>query len=351
VKFSYDYITKVSTALLKSLGASNEEAAVVARNLLMADMRGIHTHGINFIPKIADRVENGLLNIPTKLEIISDSGATAHFDGNNGLGQVAAERAMRRALEHAKEQGIGMSLVRNTNHIGLLAFYSIIAAREGAVGFAMCNSAPSMAPWGGSEAFFGTNPFSIAFPVGGQNPVALDMSTSLVARGKIRRALKLKQNIPEGWALDSEGKPTDDPAKAMEGTLIPVGGPKGSGMALFIDVICGMLSGSKYGRDILTFHKPLGPTGVGAMLMAIDIQHFMKEETFHDLARDYVGGIRESRKADGVSRIYLPGEIEAEMEENSMKNGVEIDDITVDEINKLLEKQGIPLRLERDELE
>jgi LDH2 family malate/lactate/ureidoglycolate dehydrogenase len=348
VKISHGHIEKVSIALLKSMGTTDEEASVVSRNLLMADMRGIHTHGINFIPKIADRVESKVINIPTKLKLLSDSGATSHFDGNNGLGQIAAEKAMRRAIEHAKEYGVGMSLVKNTNHIGLLAFYSIIAAKEGTIGFAMCNSAPSMAPWGGAEALFGTNPFSIALPVGDEKPVVLDMSTSLVARGKIRRALKLKERIPEGWAMDGEGKPTKDPEKAMEGTLIPVGGPKGYGMALFIDIICGMLSGSKYGRDVLTFHKPLGPTGVGAMLMAIDIEHFMKKEAFDVLVKDYVKQIRESKKAEGINRIFLPGEIEDEKEAYSLENGVEIDEGSVKEINLLLEKRGIPLRLDEE---
>ncbi len=345
VKVAQEYLKKVSVAILQSLGAKPEEAELVSRNLLMAEMRGIHTHGVNFIPKVADRVEKGVMNIPTEIKFLSNDGATCHIDGNNGFGQVAATEGMKRAIAHARVYGIGTSLIRNTNHIGLLAFYSAMAAEEGMIGFAMCNGAPSIAPWGGAEAFFGTNPFSVAAPVGERYPVVLDMSTSLVARGKIRRALKLDEKIGRDWALDGEGKPTEDPARALEGTLLPVGGPKGYGMAFFIDLVCGLLSGSKFSRDILTFHKPLGPTGVGSMLLAFDITRFMELETFHTLAKSHIENIRKSKKAEGVDRIYLPGEIEFEAELKSLREGVEIDEPTAKELEELLRKQGIDLEL------
>jgi len=337
-------------AILESIGASPAEAEVVSRNLLMADMRGIHTHGVNFIPKIVDRVENKVLRVPTELKIVSDKDAVTHIDGNNGFGQVAAEKGMHCAMEHAKKFGVGLSLIRNTNHIGLLAFYSKMAATEGMIGFAMCNSAPSMAPWGGAEAFFGTNPFSVAVPVGEGYPVILDMSTSLVARGKIRRALALNEKIAKGWALDDEGNPTDDPAKAMEGTLLPVGGPKGYGMSFFIDLICGLLSGSSFSRDILTFHKPLGPTGVGAMMAALEIERFMDRKSFSSLLKSHIESIQTSQKAEGVDRIYLPGEIETEEELKSARDGVEIDEPAGKAIDIILKNLGIDLRLYEEKM-
>lgn len=345
MKIARDHLRQVSMSILKALGALDTEAEVVTHNLLMADMRGIHTHGVNFLPKIVDRVEKKILQIPTELTVLSDEGATVHIDGNNGLGQVAAEQGMRCAIGAARNSGIGISLIRNTNHIGLLAFYSALAADEGMIGFAMCNSAPSMAPWGGSEPFFGTNPFSIAAPVGEEYPIILDMSTSLVARGKIRRALKRNEKISREWALDIGGNPTDDPTKAMEGTLLPVGGPKGYGMAFFIDLICGVLSGSKFSRDVLTFHKPLGPTGVGAMMAAISIRHFMDTESFYTLAKTHIENIRASGKAAGVERIYLPGEIEAEAEMKSLQEGIEIDEQTILEIDSVLDRLGIALHV------
>lgn len=343
MRIPYKHLKKISVAILKSLGAPLEEAEVVSRNLLMAEMRGIHTHGVNFIPKVANRITHGVMRIPTRLKILSNEGAVSHIDGNNGFGQVAGVEGMKQAIAHARTYGVGLSLVRNTNHIGLLAFYSVMAAEEGMIGFTMCNSAPSMAPWGGSEAFFGTNPLSIAVPVGTGPPVVLDMSTSLVARGKIRRALTLKEKISKEWALDVDGNPTDDPERAMEGTLLPVGGPKGYGMAFFIDLVCGLLSGSKFSREVLTFHKPLGPTGVGTMVFALNIERFMEREKFYDLVKAHLEAIRSSKKAEGVLRIFLPGEIEAEAEQQSARDGVEVDEPTVNELNNLMVKFGIDL--------
>ena len=241
---------------------------------------------------------------------------------------------------------LSLSLIRNANHIGSLAFYSSMAAAEGMIGFCMCNSAASMAPWGGAEPFFGTNPFSVSAPSGEDFSLVLDMATSIVARGKIRSALKANKQIPLGWALNNSGVPTEDPAEAMAGTLIPIGGPKGYGMAFFIDLICGLLSGSKYSRDLLTFHEPLGPTGVGVTTLAVDIAHFMVMDRFIVLIRDYIKAIRESKKADGGDRIYVPGEIEAEKQHISLLEGVDIDSTLAKEINDLLEKMNMDVRIE-----
>lgn len=345
MKIAAEPLKAASVSLLESLGADPDEAKLVADVLVMADMRGISTHGVHFLPMIAERVKADVLRVPTQLDILVDDKAVTHIDGGNGLGQVAAEFGMRQAIAKAREFGISCSLIRNTNHIGLLAFYSSMAASEGMLGFCMSNSAAALAPWGGAEAFFGTNPFSVAVPSGEADPILLDMSTSVAARGKIRRALREGEQIPLGWALDETGIPTEDPAKAMKGSLMPVGGPKGYGMAMFIDLICGLLSGSKYSRDLLTFHKPLGPTGVGVTTVAVDITRFMSLDNFFSLAEPYIQTIRESRKAAGNSRIYLPGEIEAGKERTSKENGIEISPSTVEAINGVLEQQGLAIRI------
>jgi len=345
VRVSARHLSDVTVVLLHAMGVDAREAKLVADVLVMAERRGIATHGVNFLPLLADRIEQGQVIIPTRVTVISDADAVTHLDGGNGLGQTAAEQGMRSAIDKARRFGVGLSLVRNTNHIGLLAYYTLMAADEGLVGFCMCNSAASMAPWGGAEPFFGTNPFSVASPGGDGTPVVLDMSTSIVARGKIRRALRLKEPIPLGWALDAGGSPTHDPQEAMGGTLLPVGGPKGYGMALFIDLISGLLSGSKYSRDVKTFHKPEGPTGVGVTTLAIEIARFMPLDTFHSLVEEHSRAIRGSAKAREAGRIYLPGEIEAERERLSEKSGVEVDAATCRSLDALLEKYGLPIRL------
>jgi LDH2 family malate/lactate/ureidoglycolate dehydrogenase len=341
MKVAPQKLTEMAEAILLTLGASSEESGLVARSLVRADMRGIPTHGVNFLTKIADRVAAGMLELPTGVTIISTSGATAHFDGGNGLGQVAADQAMRMSIDLARKHGVGVALVRNTNHIGVLASYTEQAARAGMLGVCMCNAAPSMAPTGGAEPFMGTNPLSLAVPCGDAPPILFDMSTSVVARGKIRRALAMGQEIPPGWALDEGGRATTDPAAAMKGSLLPIAGPKGYALALFVDLIAGLLSGSKYGRDVLTFHKPLGPTGVGIMTMALDIGRFMPLDQFNRLVSEHADCLRDSRKADGVERIYLPGEIEFEREETSRSEGIELDDHVIESLNQLLSKFNI----------
>lgn len=341
-----DNLQKVIAGLLGTAGVSGDEADAVVRILSEADLKGISTHGIYFLPMLLERIKSGLVVAPTKITVLNDEGATLHLDGGNGIGQIAAEKAMKGAMEKAGKYGIGVCLLRNTNHIGLLAHYSLMAAGKGMIGFCSSNSASAMAPWGGAEQLFGTNPFSIAAPGGRGYPIVLDMSTTLVARGKIRKAARLGEKIPDGWALDAKGNPTNDPDAAMKGSLLPVGGPKGYGLALFVDLISGLISGSSYSKNVKTFHQPLGPTGVGMAAVAIDISKFMPEKTYIPLVEEYILSIKNSPRADGVARIYMPGEIELDREEESRKKGIELDSGVFSSINKLLEENRLKLKLE-----
>ena len=351
MKIAADRLMKVGLELLQTTGTGAKEARLVTENLVIAEMRGVPTHGINLLPTILERIAAGQLEVPTELKVIADDQAIVHIDGGNGFGQTAAAEGMRRCIDKARKYGVGLTLIRNTNNVGLLALYSLTAAEQGLIGICACNGAASMAPWGGAEPFFGTNPFSIAAPGGPGGPVVLDMSTTVVARGKIRRAVRLKERIPLGWALDTAGVPTNDPEAAIRGTLVPVGEHKGYGMAFFIDLICGLLSGSSFAREVRTFHKPEGPTGVGVMTMAIDINRFMPVDNFSKMIDEHVRTIRDSWKAKGQSRIYLPGEIEAEREHLSRNEGIEIDPPVVKAIDILLEKAGLSVRLSDGEMQ
>lgn len=339
-------LKNATSSVLQALGAGLQESQLVADVLVQADMRGIHTHGCVYVTIIAERNEHGLLDLPTRIKTVTDDSAVTLIDGNNGLGQVAAVEAMKICINKARKLGIAVTLVRNTNNIGFLGYYSQQAAAEGMIGICMTNAAPAIAPWGGAEPVFGTNPLSIAVPLADSFPIVLDMSSSVVARGKIRQAHRLNEKIPEGWALDATGTPTIDPGEALKGTVLPIAGPKGYGLALMIDLLCGLLSGSKYGRDLLTFHKPLGPTGVGATFIAIDISRFMPRNRFETLSSEYAHAIRNSKKAKGVDRIFLPGEIEAESEVLSRAQGVEVDSQIVEKINLLLEQKDLAIRIE-----
>lgn len=347
MKVSADNLQEVIQALLSTVDVAGEDADTIVSILSEADMKGIATHGICFLPMLLQRIKEGLVENPTRIEVLNDEGAILHLDGGNGVGQLGATRAMSGAIEKAEQLGIGITLLRNTNHIGLLAHYTLMAATKGMVGICFSNSASAIAPWGGTEAFFGTNPLSIAAPGGKGFPIVLDMSTSLVARGKIRRAARLGESIPDSWAIDEDGMPTTDPERALNGTLTPIGGAKGYGLALFIDLISGLISGSKYSRDVKTFHKPLGPTGVGCTMIAIDISRFMSAETFVPLIEQYIADIKNAKKAAGVDTIYMPGEIELSREKKSLTEGVAVDNGVAAAINKLLEEHGLAVRLEK----
>jgi len=264
MKVKREALKNAAIEILKGFQATDSEAGLVAECLVRADMRGIDTHGVHFLTLLSSRVESRMIQIPTKVEVIRDEDATALLDGGNGLGQVAAHRAMEMCIGKARKFGTGSVAVRNTNHIGILAFYSSDMAERGLAGIVMCNGAASMSPWGGAEPFFGTNPISIAIPGDTGEPVVLDMSSSVVARGKIRRAERMKEAIPAGWAFDANGNPTTDPSEAMKGTLMPIGGPKGYGLALMVDVLAGLLSGSQFGPHVKTFHQPLDRQASGS---------------------------------------------------------------------------------------
>src|SRR5512136_32521 len=197
MRVSPNRLREITVQIVKELGASHEEAALVAESLVRADMRGTDTHGVAYLKVLADRVDAKMINLPTPLKVIREDVATGLIDGGNGLGQVAAHRAMTMSMDKARRCGMGCCLVRNTNNVGFLAFYTMLAAKNGMVGIIMTNAAAAMSPWGGAEAFFGTNPLSIAVPGDSKDPaIVLDMSSSLVARGKVRRAQRLKESIP-----------------------------------------------------------------------------------------------------------------------------------------------------------
>lgn len=340
-----EYLKEVAIEILKGLGEEENRAREAAEILVRADMRGISTHGTYLLTLMAKRVEEKVLNIPTPITVVSDNQATAIIDGGNGLGQIAASEAMKTSIAKAREFGIGLTLVRNTNNVGFLGYYTNLTAREGMVGIMGGNAAPAMAPWGGTEPFFGTNPISIAIPAEGHNPLVLDMSSSVVARGKIRRASRNQEAIPEGWAIDENGEPTTDPDKALKGTLLPVGGPKGSALAMMVDILAGMLSGSSYGPAVKTFHKPLGPTGVGLFCMAIDIDYLCEPAEFYAKLKDYINSIKMMKKVKSSSEIFMPGEIEFNNEEKSLERGVELDLKVIEGLNEILTKMGSDLSI------
>src|SRR5665648_475605 len=244
MKVDITKLKKCTIGILLACGETEINSEIISEIMVKNDARGITTHGTHLLNPIYDRFKLNQFDLPTKAIIVENNAATAIIDGGDGLGPVAAIMAVKVAVEKAKEFGISSVLIRNTNNVGSLAIYTEMAAKEGMIAYLCCNASPAMSPWGGQEPFFGTQPFAFSIYAGEELPFSADMSSSIVARGKIRKAAREGKEIPNDWAMDENGKFTTNPIEAIKGTLLPIGGPKGSAIALAIDIVAGMLSGS-----------------------------------------------------------------------------------------------------------
>jgi LDH2 family malate/lactate/ureidoglycolate dehydrogenase len=329
--------------LLQAVHTPLEEAAITANALIDADLRGLETHGALRIPLYIKVAKEGRLQAANKPVIEWQKKAVSLVNGRNGWGQPASVMAVREVINNAGLHGVGVAAINNTNHIGTCAYYARMLARNKLISFVTTNSAPNMPPWGGSEPVLGTNPICFSAPTPKGNIIVIDMATSVVAKGKIMLALEKGEPIPAGWALDKNGLTTTDPKAALEGYLLPLGGPKGSGLALFADIFSGVLSGAHFGKNVLgMLGKKTGPSGVGAFMWAIDIDLF-GEKNFHNRMLDLVGMVTGTKPAKGFRKIYLPGEIEDELAAERQINGIPISLPLLNNLNKVAQELGIPL--------
>ncbi len=338
-------LTEACVHLLQQAGVPAGQAALIADVCVQADLRGVESHGVLRLPAYIHQVTHGLLAADTRVDVVRDHRATALLDGNGGFGQVAAAEGMRHAIHKAREHGLGAVGVRNASHFGMAAYYAMMALPHDAIGIVISNAAPSMAPWGGIDAILGSNPLCVAIPTGTDMPIVLDMATSVVARGKIRLAAEKGEKIPATWALDDAGRPTEDAAAALKGTLLPVGGPKGYGLSLVNDVLAGVLTGAPFGPSIPSVHDLTRPSAVGFYLQAIDIQAYLPLDSFFARIQQLIAEIRGSRRAEGVSRIYLPGEPELERARDRLANGIPVPPPVLQSLRDLAARLGITLPL------
>lgn len=323
-------------------GLPEPDAALVAGSMVAADLRGVSSHGVARLGTYVKRVNSGLMEPRGRVTVVSETPSTVLVDGGNGFGQVAAAFAMSLLLDKARTTGIASAGIRNMNHYGMGAYFAMMALPHDMIGIAVSNAPPAMAPVGGATAMLGTNPITIAVPTATEPPLVLDMATSLVSRGKVRLAAKEGKKIPVGWGLDSSGSPTDDPVRVLNGgSLTPIAGPKGYGLALMIDVLSGVLTGSAFGTAIKAVDDLSGKSGTGSLLTAINVSAFMDPHEFRSRLDEMAQAIRQSPRATGVDRIYLPGEIEWECEKDRRKNGIPLSGAVVDDLNALGTSNGI----------
>jgi len=326
---------KFCTDLLIGAGVPSADAGTVAAVLVDTSLEGIDTHGVSRLPAYLRCLQKGRIKAAPEIRVIRSAPAVAVVDGDNGLGQLVAVQAMEKAIELAGESGVGVVAVRRSNHFGAASYYCKMAAARGMIGLAFTNSAPGIPPWGGRKPYFGTNPISFAFPAV-DGPIVVDMSSSSAARGNIILAAGEGRSIPEGWAIDADGRPTTDPRKALEGAMLPVGGPKGYALALAVEILCGVVSGAAYGPRVgWMYDEGLQPTDVGHFFTAIDIAPFMSMPEY--LSR--IGGMKTEIKAvplvEGADRILLPGERRRMTADRRRQEGIPVPPSLMNELNDL----------------
>jgi len=326
-------------AAFVALGTPEDDASVCADVLISADLRGIESHGIGRLKVYTDRIRNGLLSPVTEIEIVRNRPAAAVIDGHHGMGPVVGCRAMKMAIEKAKTIGLGAVAVRNSAHFGIAGYYPLMAVRENLIGLTVTNARPAVLPTFGAEPIFGTNPIAFGAPTDEACPFLFDAATSIVPRGKLEVLSRAEKPTPVGWAGDRYGRSVTDTDEILVGLsnglfgLLPLGGAgeflgghKGYGLAIMVEILCASLQGGAFLKDLAS-RKPDGSMrkqNLGHFFLAIDIAAFGSVDAFRRTSGDIVRGLRAARRAEGDDRIYTAGEKEWENEARVCREGIPV---------------------------
>ena len=342
--FAVDALDAFVRAVFRHHGLSADHAASVAHAMILADLRGVDTHGVVRSGGYVARFAPGLVNPAPDMRVQTRYTWAHAIDADNAMGPVAADHAMRLVLASAESHGIGGAVVRRSNHFGAAQVYALQAAAAGCVGIVVSPASKSLAPFGSMEPMFGTNPIAVAAPAGRHAPWSLDMATSVAARGHIRLAARRGDPIPEGWALDADGRPTTDAAAAMQGVMLPFAGPKGSALAMLVDLLGGVLSGSGYAgaiRDMTTDFA--APAEVGHFFLAFKVDAFMPLADYNARMEHMIATLKALKPAAGVTEILYPGERESRLESQRRAQGIPIRPEVLAVLAKLATDTGMPL--------
>lgn len=321
--------------VLTKAGVKPEEAEIISETLLFAELRNIKSHGIVRLPTYVKRLENAAVNQNAEMRFLENKAAAVSvLDADNGMGQVAGYKAMKAAIDIARIYGIGLVAVKNSNHFGVASYFSMLASKDDMIGLVMTNASPAIAPFGTKTPLLGTNPLTVAVPAKKGKPIVLDMSMSTVARGKIRMAALQNKEMPLDWGLDKDGNPTSDPSEALLGSLVPIGGVKGSGLSLIIDLLTGALTGTSSLGEVKNITDMSGPSKTSHLFIAINIGAFMDIDEYKERVDDAISKIK-SLPPKGDNEIFMAGEIEQNLMEKRLAEGIPVDIEVVAELNKL----------------
>ncbi len=314
-----------TTRLLDAVGVPHAKSRLVAESLVAANLHGVDSHGLQLLPFYLEQIEYGDMDAKADGRVISESGSCLLYDGQNGIGQVVSDICCAHAIRMAMASGIGMVVARESNHFGAAAFWAQRMVDAGQIGIVMCNASPLVPPWQGRQGRLGTNPICMAVPGGEEQPWLLDMATTTVAAGKIFKAkINGQPQIPANWAMDSEGVPTTDTETALKGLLMPLGGYKGSGLAMMVEIVCAVLSGGAMTTELGGIRFRGNPVRVSQMFLAIDIARFLPVDEFRARMDRLIRTMKTTPPAKGYGEVLVAGEPEWRTEQDRRQSGIPI---------------------------
>jgi L-2-hydroxycarboxylate dehydrogenase (NAD+) len=338
-----DGLRQLAERLLVALDVEPEHAAITARRMVEADLRGRGGHGVIRLPAYCARIRAGGYNLRPNLAVRQETPVSALVDGDNGLGQVVVTRAVELAIAKARTSGIGWVGTVHSNHAGAAGVYTAMAleAGLGALYFAVANG-NAMPPWGGRERLLGTNPLAAAFPAGDQPPFELDIATTVASHGSIEVKARAGEPLPEGWVADADGNPITDPERADEGFLVPIGGYKGAGLNVMIGALAGIMTGAAFGRDVVPFRRDLRtPTNTGQAILVFRPDLFMERSAYEGRMDDVLHDLRTS---ESMTRqpVRLPGDHARAAIAENLRLGIALPPAVVTQLHTLADELGVP---------
>jgi LDH2 family malate/lactate/ureidoglycolate dehydrogenase len=318
-----DRLTRFVEAILAAAGVPAHKATITASSLVGANLRGVDSHGILLVPRYVDKIRAGEVDIHADGAVLSESGACLMFDGQNGVGQWISQQCCDHAVRIAQSVGIGMVVARDSNHFGAAAWWAQKIRDQGMIGLVFCNASPLVPPWQGKQGRIGTNPICMAVP----GPWLLDMATTTVAANRIfKEVVNGRAEIPVGWALDADGVPTTSSAAAAKGLLMPLGGYKGSGLGMMVEILCAVLAGSAMATEVGGVRIAGKPSRTSQTFLAIDIARFLPLDEFTARMEKLVGLIKDTPVASGYNEIMVAGDPEWRTEAERRANGIPVED-------------------------
>lgn len=314
-----------ATALFEKADLPPEHAAIVAQGLVEANLRGIDSHGASRIPMYLTRLRRGVVNPRPNIRVERMATAAAQVDGDDGMGLIVGRRAMEEGIALAQDTGIGLVGIRRSTHYGMAALYVLQAIEAGMMAIACTNSSPALPVWGGRTSFLGASPLAVGIPGGARAPYVLDMAMTVIARGKIRLAAQHGETIPEGLALDAQGRPTQDARQAFEGVCLPFGGLKGAALSMLMDLLAGVFTGANFGGEVKSLYfDHAAPQNVGHLFIVMRPDLFMPQQAFEERMDLFVDRAKACPRAAGVDEILMPGEPEERAAAERRRTGIPI---------------------------